>query len=132
MTKVTPEQFSRIVKNKMRSVVEQGRQIVQDNADYGAELVRDTVETSGTMKSGKRGRIDTGEMLQAVDSYFVATPDGGEGHYGWVAGSGPFYTKYQELGTQYIEPMQAIPEAREQVDIDFKNDIDRMMKRTWG
>lgn len=130
MTKVTPEQFSRIVQNKMRSVIEQGRQIVRENGEYGAELVRDVVETSGTMKSGKRGRIDTGDMLGSVDDDYRDIPDGGESRYGFL--NAPEYTKYQEVGTQYIEPMQAIPEAREQVDIDFENDIDRMMKRIWG
>lgn len=130
MPRVTAEQFVRIVESKMKQVVEEGRQIVKDNGEYGAELVRDVVETSGTMKSGKRGRIDTETMLGSVGDDYDEFPNGAESTYGFL--NGPDYTKYQEFGTQYIEPMNAIDDASANVEIDFKNDIDRMMNKIWG
>lgn len=129
MAKVTAEQFARIVDGKMKQIVARGSEIVRDNGEYGAELVRDTVETSGTMKSGKRGRIDTGTMLGSVNDKFEAIPNGAQSTYGFL--NPPDYTKYQELGTQYIEPMNAIDDAHSNVEVDFKNDIDRMMKDVW-
>lgn len=130
MPKVTIEQFVRVVESKMKEVVAEGRNIVRENGEYGAELVRDVVETSGTTKSGKRGRIDTGAMLGSVDAKYDATPDGAESIYGFL--NAPEYTKYQELGTQYIEPMNAIDDASANVEVDFKADIDNMMSRVWG
>lgn len=129
MPRVTAEQFVRVVEAKMKQVIERGSEIVRDNGEYGAELVRDTVETSGTMKSGKRGRIDTGAMLGSVNDRFETIPNGAQSTYGFL--NPPDYTKFQELGTQYIEPMNAIDDAAANVEVDFKNDIDRMMKDVW-
>lgn len=129
MAKVTAEQFVRIVESKMKRVIEEGRQIVRDNGEYGADLVRDVVETSGTLKSGKRGRIDTGAMLGSVGDDYKQLANGAESTYGFL--NPPEYTKYQELGTEYIEPMNAIDDASANVETDFKADIDRMMKGVW-
>jgi hypothetical protein len=129
MPRVSAEQFVRVVEAKMKQAIERGSEIVRENGEYGAELVRDTVETSGTMKSGKRGRIDTGTMLGSVNDEFETIPNGAQSTYGFL--NPPDYTKFQELGTQYIEPMNAIDDAAANVEVDFKNDIDRMMKDLW-
>jgi hypothetical protein len=130
MPKVTIEQFVRIAEGKMNEVVKRGREITRDNGEYAAELVRDVVETSGTIKTGKRGRIETGKMLASVDSDYKHLPGGAEATWGFVHDA-PDYTTYQEFGTQWIEPMNAIDDAAAEVAVDFKNDIDRMMKEVW-
>lgn len=128
--KLTAEQFVQVIESKMRAVVSEGRKVVRENGEYGAELVRDTVETSGTMGTGKRGRIDTGKMLSSVDSNYSDTSNGGEAVYGFVKDA-PEWTRYQELGTQYIEPMQAVPDAHMNVEVDFRKDIENMMRKEW-
>lgn len=133
MAKVTAEQFARIVDGKMKQIMARGSEIVRDNGEYGAELVRDTVETSGTMKSGKRGRIDTGTMLGSVDDKFETIPNGAQSTYGFL--NPPDYTKFQEFGNSEFavafDGMFAIDDAAANVEVDFKNDIDRMMKDVW-
>lgn len=133
MPRVTAEQFTRVVEAKMKRVIERGSEIVRDNGEYGAELVRDTVETSGTMKSGKRGRIDTGAMLGSVNDRFETIPNGAQSTYGFL--NSPDYTKFQEFGNSEFavafDGMFAIDDAAANVEVDFKNDIDRMMKDVW-
>lgn len=134
MPRVTAEQFVRIVESKMKQVVEEGRQIVKDNGEYGAELVRDVVETSGTMKSGKAGRIDTGAMLGSVGDDYDEFPNGAESTYGFL--NGPDYTKYQEFGDSEFavafDGMFAVDDAHSNIEVDFRRDIDRMMNKIWG
>lgn len=133
--RVTAEQFSRIVSGKMQAIVQRGREIVRENGEYGAELVRDVVETSGTAKSGKRGRIETGAMLAGVDSQYKDLADGGEARYGFL---NPMpYTKFQEfgfdhLGGAHVEGMFAVDDAHSNIEVDFRRDISRMMKEEWG
>lgn len=130
MPRVTAVQLSNIIASKQRQIIARGRQITEEMGQYGAELVRDTVETSGTVSTGKRGRIDTGAMLQSVDSEYQDTADGGEAVYGFL--NEPFYTGFQELGTEYIEPMFAIPDAADNVEIDYKKALDKMLAQEWG
>lgn len=128
--RVTAVQFSRIIAAKHQRILSRGREITQDYGEYGAELVRDVVETSGTAKTGKRGRIETGAMLEGVDSDYHDTSDGGEATWGFVRPTP--YTKYQELGTQFIEPMLAVDDAFPNVDTDYKRALDNMLKEEWG
>jgi hypothetical protein len=64
-----------------------------------------------------------------VGDDYKQLPNGAESAYGFL--NPPEYTKYQELGTEYIEPMNAIDDASANVETDFKADIDRMMKGVW-
>lgn len=132
--RVTIVQLRNIIEAKQKRILERGRRITQDNTEYGADLIRDTVETSGTVKSGKRGRIDTGAMLAAVEADYKDTSDGGEGRYGWGENA-PFYTKFQEGGNDKFavafDGMFAVPDAAGNVEIDFKRDIERMLKEEW-
>lgn len=128
--RVTAVELGRIIAAKQQRILNRGRQITQDYGEYGAELVRDVVETSGTAKSGKRGRIETGAMLEGVDSEYNETPDGAEATWGFVRPTP--HTGYQELGTQYIEPMLAVDDAFPNVDVDYKKAIDNMLRQEWG
>jgi hypothetical protein len=114
---------------RMKKVVAEAQRITRDNGEYGAELVRDTVETSGTVKTGKRGRIETGAMLESVDSDYKEIPGGAEATYGFL--NPPEYTKYQEGGTQYIEGMFAIDDAAGNVDVDYIKDLRAMLSKEW-
>lgn len=128
--RVTAVQLANIIQEKQQRVLRRGREITKDHGEYGAELVRDVVETSGTAKTGKRGRIETGAMLEGVDSEYQETPDGAEATWGFVRPTP--HTQYQELGTQYIEPMLAVDDAFPNVDVDYKRALDAMLKQEWG
>jgi len=67
----------------------------------GAESVQHVVDTSGTTKSGKAGRIIKGDMRKEVDSRITqASSTMVEGEYGWLEQS-PFYWLYQEYGFKH-------------------------------
>lgn len=128
--KVTADQLMRIIQGKQNDILEAGRALVKEYGEYGAELVRDTVETSGTVKSGKRGRIETGDMLASVDDEYKEFSDGAQSVYGFVKDT-PKYTRYQEHGTQTIEAMNAVDDADANVQIDFRRDLDKLMRDNW-
>lgn len=96
----------------------------------GADIVditRHHIETRGTAKSGKRGRIETSAMLNSVTEQVSKTPDETEVRAGYH--DAPFYTVFQELGTSRIEAMYALTDAAEEVLPDLQKDIERVIKR---
>jgi hypothetical protein len=86
---------------------------LDESMKEGEELTQAFIATRGTSGTGKQGRVDTGKMLDSVGSEAkLLNKDEAEGRFGWI-GEEPFYAKYQELGTQYIEPMNALSDAAE-------------------
>lgn len=79
----------------------------------GEEVTQTFIATRGTPGTGKQGRIDTGRMLDSVDSQTkLQGSDEAEGRFGWLTQK-PFYAEFQEAGTQYIAPMNALSDAAE-------------------
>lgn len=77
----------------------------------GAEITQTFIATRGTSGTGKQGRIDTGKMLDSVNSDAkLLNGDEAEGRFGWL-NEQPFYAEFQEAGTQYIQPMYALSDA---------------------
>jgi len=94
----------------------------------GEEITRTFIATRGTEKSGKQGRVDTGKMLESVDSETkLESRDEAVGRFGWTDKT-PFYAKYQEPGTKYIAPMYALTDAAEIVLDELIKDISDNMK----
>lgn len=86
---------------------------LDESMKEGEELTQTFIATRGTSGTGKQGRVDTGKMLDSVGSEAkLLNKDEAEGRFGWI-GEEPFYAEYQELGTQYIEPMNALSDAAE-------------------
>lgn len=85
----------------------------------GVETGKDKIETSGTVKSGKRGRIKTGTMLNE----FKGNVDIGRaetvGRVGWAQRREDYFL-YQELGFAHylsgeeIDGMLALKDATEE------------------
>lgn len=82
--------------------------IAQDTADEGAEMVRDRIETSGTVKSGKRGRIETGAMLAAVRSEVTVTPKVITASFGWLNVFNDYFG-FQDRGFSHYRSGEEIP-----------------------
>lgn len=102
------------LRGKVDGLTDNTKQVVRELADEGADITRHHIETRGTAKSGKRGRIETGAMLNSVDS--KVTKDSGdefEARFGYM--DGPFYTVFQEQGTKAIEAMNALGDAADEI-----------------
>lgn len=81
--------------------------------DTGADLMEAHIETRGTVKSGKRGRVETGRMLGAVDSEVFKRGTTLVGRWGWL-NEWEKYFLYQENGfrnawsREDVAPMHAL------------------------
>jgi len=105
--------------------------IVADAIEEGGNITKHNIETRGTAKSGKRGRIETGKMRDAVNSQMVksGTRDA-EGKFGWIDGYEDYYG-YQEGGFEHVggvtvEGMYALTDAGEEVWQNVVDDVKRV------
>lgn len=96
---------------------------LQNAMKDGEETTQTFIATRGTAGTGKQGRVDTGRMLDSVDSEAkLQGRDEAVGRFGWLDKK-PFYAEFQEAGTQYIEPMYALSDAAEIVLDELVKDI---------
>lgn len=96
------------------------RRAAEQSGDEIAELTREHIRTRGIKKPG---RIDTGAMLESVDSEVTKdTADEFEVRAGYK--DSPEYTPYQELGTSLIAPTYALTDAAEIVLPKLRKRID--------
>lgn len=90
------------VDNKINGVDNALAATVEHVAEFGENKTKEFIETRGTAKSGKRGRIETGEMRDSVKS---GTVKKGRNHhqaeFGWMSHS-PSWAKYQEQGFTHV------------------------------
>lgn len=102
--------------------------LVEDAVEEGKNITRHNIETRGTAKSGKRGRIATGEMRDGVGaSMEVSTKDLARGKFGWEPDA-PTYARFQEPGFAHVggvtvEGMYALGDAYEEVILNLQHDI---------
>lgn len=107
---------------KVETLQDGTREVVIDAGEEIATKTRDYISTRGTAKSGKQGRIETGAMLNSVDSEIVTNlRQEVEVRAGYH--DAPFYTVFQELGTSRIEAMYALTDAAEEVLPRLARDI---------
>jgi hypothetical protein len=113
---------------KVDRIPEEVYPVVIDAGENIALQTREYIETRGTAKSGKQGRIETTAMLESVDNEVVkATDDELEVRAGYH--DAPFYTVFQELGTSRIEAMYALTDAAEEILARLPKEIEGAMKR---
>ena len=107
---------------------DKARKAVRDAVEKGEAITKYNIENSGTLKSGKRGRVETGEMRDAVSGEITKdTADEIEGRFGWK--NGPAYARYQERGFTHVsgvpvEGMFALSDAAIEVLQDLEDDLD--------
>lgn len=100
------------------------RRAAEQSGEEIAELTREHIRTRGIKKPG---RIDTGAMLESVDSEVTKdTADGFEVRAGYK--DSPEYTPYQELGTSLIAPTYALTDAAEIVLPKLRKRIDEAVR----
>lgn len=114
--------------SKMQHLTEIIHETAEEAAEKGGNITKHHIETRGTDKSGKRGRIETGEMRDNVSSKVTdKQPDSATATFGWIDGT-PGYEWFQELGFVHrggaeVEGMYALTDAREEVVDDLKEDL---------
>lgn len=117
--------FGQIVDSVRREIDEINReayQVVEAAAGTGARMTEDLTRTRPSAKSGKRGRVETGEMADGI-SYDVKrlTSDYIRGDFGWLDEVEEYYVLQTETGFtharsgEYIQPTLALQDATEHV-----------------
>ena len=115
----------------VNSVMGDVNNIVADAIEGGEAMTKLHIATRGTAKSGKKGRIKTQKMYDAVNSQMVksGTRDA-EGKFGWIDGYEDYYG-YQEGGFEHVgevtvEGMYALTDAGEEVWQNVVDDVKRV------
>lgn len=100
------------------------RRAAEQSGEEVAELTREHIRTRGIKKPG---RIDTGAMLESVDSEVTKdTADEFEVRSGYK--DTPHYTVWQEGGSSLIAPTYALTDAAEIVLPRLRKRIDSAVK----
>lgn len=116
-----------------KKMIEGMGDVVADAVGEGKEISQHNIDTRGTLKSGKRGRIETGKMRDAVDSEISRKDKTGvSGRFGWIKE----YEKYfglQEEGFEHrggvtVDGMYAISDAADEVFKNIEDDFDRIIR----
>lgn len=114
--------------SKMNDISNIIKETAEEAAEKGENITKHHIETRGTAKSGKRGRVETGEMRDKVTSKVSdVSPVSATAEFGWIGGN-PDYAWFQELGFVHrngvtVEGMYALTDAREEVVQDVKEDL---------
>lgn len=118
---------------KLKKVNQALSDVALETAKEGAEITRLHISTRGTQKSGKLGRIETGEMLKAVKHSKRKAGDGRyTAEFGWIKGT-PEYAKFQEEGFTHVgggevAGMYALSDAAEYVEKELESNLNRRLR----
>lgn len=121
------------IEEKVTGVDEAVMEVAQDTAEKGKNITQYNVEITGTAKSGKRGRIESGVMRDAISGQAERTGrNKARAEFGWIS-KAPAYVPFQEQGFNhrggnYVEGMFALADAADEVLADLKEDLDRRLK----
>lgn len=115
-----------------RSKLADIEELIHDTADSAAQegetLVKTFVENRGTAKSGKKGRIETGAMRDAVSGEVIEKKiASATAEFGWLDGLPP-YAKFQEQGTATIEGMYTLADAKDIVTASVEEQLKRKLR----
>lgn len=117
---------------RIETMTRRARRTVKEASEKGRDLTKEHIETRGTAKSGKRGRIETSAMLKSVSSGTVSsTADELVERFGYQ--NSPYWTAYQEPGFTHtsgvtVEGTYALQDAADEVFKDLRRDIGDVVK----
>lgn len=104
-TRGTPEQF---VSSPRRAVELVEKFDMEGLVRDAADMMRLIIATSGTIKSGRSGRIDTGRMYDAVKSRVTFSSQSLIGEFGWLDDQEAYF-RYQDQGFVHWLSSEKIP-----------------------
>lgn len=100
----------------------------------GRDFVRYRILTSGTAKSGKQGRVETGKMVDSVKHRVTGVSNTkATAKFGWLARPEEYFS-YQDKGFTHwksgetVEGMNAIADAREEIKDLIREDLKRGLR----
>lgn len=108
--------------------------LMERTAETGEQLMKAFISTRGTTKSGKRGRIETGKMLDSVHSEVKRSGTTITARWGWTKDVEKYFL-YQENGfrnawsREDVEPMHALFDSFMQNRELFLGELSRKFKR---
>ena len=121
-------------RQKMVRIEEGATDALEQAMDDGAESMRHHIKTRGTAKSGKAGRIESGDMLKDVKARVYPGTDKGNqvGRFGWLDNRENYYG-FQEGGFEHVnggsvEGMYAIVDAAEMAFSEFQREMRRAVR----
>lgn len=120
-------------RSKMTRVEEGVDEAMDDAGQYGEDLMKHYIETRGTAKSGKPGRVDTGKMRDAVGHRKTTQGGSRQLRIGWVTGTREDYFQFQETGFTHVsgvpvEGMHALQDATDAALTQLMQDLRRNVK----
>lgn len=121
---ISPAQLVSEITSDLDDIEDKVDSIVQSSAKHGRDLVKEFISTRPSQKSGKRGRIDTGDMLKGATYSKL-----GKGSARFGMKNGPHYSVYQEHGFthnrsgEWVEGMFAVADAFEIVGKDIEQGL---------
>lgn len=115
-----------------KKMIEEMGDVVESGVEEGEKITKHNIETRGTAKSGKRGRVESGKMRDAVDSKVNRSKNSAVGQFGWINQFEPYFG-YQESGFAHrggvnVEGMYALSDAGEEVFQNIEADFDRTIR----
>lgn len=108
--------------------------LVERTVKTGADLMEAHIKTRGTVKSGKRGRVETGKMLSNVDYEMFRKGDTLIGRWGWLDNWEKYFL-YQENGfknawsREDVAPMHALFDSFLRQREEFLGELGKRMRR---
>lgn len=120
-------------RGKVEALENANVETLEQAAEDGAELMKYFIETRGTEKSGKRGRIEDRDMLNAVTSEVTSRgPGKNQANFGWLKTREDYFA-LQEGGFEHspgvtVEGMYALTDAAEETFTNLREDIERNLK----
>lgn len=127
-----PSAFENWGKTTLDKIKADAAAAVAEIAPEAAAKMREFISSRGLPNSKGSGRIDTGEMLNAVDSEFEFNGDMVTGTFGWTGG-GEIYFLAQEEGAVLwnggvIAPMLALYDAGQWAEEELIKRIKDLLK----
>lgn len=106
---------------------------IEEGAQRGEKITKHNIETRGTMKSGKRGRVETGKMRDAVNSKTVSrSKKRVTSEFGWIDEYQDYFglqeDGFNHVGGVTVDGMYAISDAADEVFQDIESDIDKAIR----
>lgn len=123
----------RWARGKIEAIENVSADVLEEAGEKGEALMKHNIATRGTAKSGKEGRIESGDMLKDVKHYTAKRTDGRtQMGFGWTGQRKPYYG-YQETGFQHfggvtVPGMYALADAADEVLTDLGNDLRKALR----
>lgn len=120
-------------RGKVEAIESANEEALEQAAKEGAELMKHYISTRGTAKSGKAGRIETRDMLNAVTSEVISRgPGKNQANFGWLKTREDYFA-LQEGGFEHspgvtVEGMYALTDAAEETFRELRERIERNLK----